>query len=255
MITIPVGRLNAILGGIAALAIWGFASIIMMVAGTFQAAPAGGENAVASVGKIVTEAGEGSTKVTEVQPASDKTASPSTNVTKSDPVSDDHVYDYDKVMAANIDRIRAEDTSRKLEEDLNMLNSVPAITELPAVAKSANQAIRVEGFTLNPKSDELQVGFNIVNRGNGRARGRVYGIAEFAAADGKRYLLTSHQDIDPVKLSSNKKIGTMFSARRLTKKDLTFEAPDGKKGIFTTLRVVVNEDTHSEPITMTKSLR
>ena len=105
------------------------------------------------------------------------------------------------------------------------------------------------------KKKSVHVKFEIKNSGKGRVRGTVYGIAEFVTDSNEVVLVASHKKIDTGALNSNQKMGTTFGARKLTHKRLSFTKPNGINGAFKSMRVVLNEDQHSQPLVHTQIIR
>lgn len=91
---------------------------------------------------------------------------------------------------------------------------------------------------------QLAASFAIQNSGAHGAEGAVWGAATFQADDGQIVVVASHAGIDVERLDhpGNHQLGTPYKAKRLTRKDLKFETPDGLTGKFKDVKILISDD-------------
>ncbi len=266
MVTIPVAKLKAILGVGAVVGVWGVCSILFSVAGIFQGDKAAIGSGLASVERVAAEQSSSAEVVAQPQLSPKSVQSEQNQITgdqkkaaavqksaktASEP-SDSEVYDYDKVMAEQIARIKAEDEKNGVSSNIESLLKPRPTTENSAID---SKVLSLKDVNWHETKNKFSVKFAIANSGVDRASGTVYGIAEFVTNDGQIHHIASHNNVNASLLVANKKVGTTFGARKITHKRLSFDLPKGKVGTFRVMRVILNEDSHSQPLVHTQVIR
>jgi len=260
MLTISVAKLQAIIGVGAVAAIWGIVSIALtLTSGISKSINDVAKSSLVSVESVSQPSGESQETSSQTKIIETQIKEPKVEVNDSlekvaaaisvtgETNSETEVYDYDKVLENKIATVYDKDKAQTLKSDLKKL-SKESIFALPEQAEIKSDTLDIEDMNWIQKDNELDVKFAIKNSGEGRARGSVYGVADFILENGSKVQVFSHQGINPNLLMANKTLGTMFGARKITYKKLKFKAPRDAKGKFASLKVIMNEDNHSQPL-------